>query len=187
MPHSRQATGARCPGVADRQSCAEYSSRPTTGGEQRWVRWLLCLIRTRSWVNFQFQFHIQIAYKPTYTTHDLRKMLRFIIGTDITFNHTNSAIHSSGHSSGLFTSTSDCASVQRRLVLHILVTCSPHVNKCWVMHAMYGICWSWSHWPIAIQHVRVQWGSVELWQACSTGSGKAAPGSLSVGNFLNGL
>ena len=32
-----------------------------------------------------------------------------IIGTDIKFNHTNSAIHSSGHSHSLFTSASDYA------------------------------------------------------------------------------
>ena len=62
-----------------------------------------------------------------------------IIGTDIKFNHTNSAIHSSEHSHSLFTSASDYASAQWRLVLHILVTCSSHVNKCWVTLVIYGI------------------------------------------------
>ena len=82
-----------------------------------------------------------------------------IIGTDIKFNHTNSAIHSSGHSHSLLTSASDCTSAQWRLVLHILVTCSPHVNKCWVTRAIYGIYWGRSHWPITIQHVqkRMRW------------------------------
>ena len=54
----------------------------------------------------------------------------------------------------LFTSASDYASEQWRVVLHILVTCSPHVNKCWVTLAIYGIRCGWSHWPIIIQHVR---------------------------------
>ena len=84
-----------------------------------------------------------------------------IIGTDIKFNHTNSAICSSGPSRGLFTSASDYASAQWRLVLHILVTCSPHVNKCWVMRAIYGIRWGWSRWPITIQHVWSQWGFID--------------------------
>ena len=72
-PQSRQVTGARCTDVAAHQSRAEYmyySSRPTTGAEQRWMRWLRCLIRTLYFVNFQFQFHTQITYKPTYMTHD---------------------------------------------------------------------------------------------------------------------
>ena len=43
-----------------------------------------------------------------------------IIGTDIKFNHTNSAMHSLGHSRRLFTSTGDYASAHWRLVLHIL-------------------------------------------------------------------
>ena len=98
----------------------EYSSRPTTGAEQRCLCWLQRLIRKWSRVNHQFQFHTQIAYKPTYIS---------IIGTDIKFNHTNSAIHSSGHSHSLFTSASDYASAQWRLVVHILITCSPHVNS----------------------------------------------------------
>ena len=71
-----------------------------------------------------------------------------IIDTEIQFNHTNSAIHSSGHSRGPFTSISDYASAQWRLVLHILVTCSPYVNKCLVTRAMYGIRCDWNHWPI---------------------------------------
>ena len=65
-----------------------------------------------------------------------------IIGTDIKFNHTNSAIHSSGHSHSLLTSASDYTSVQWRLVLNILVSCSQHVNKCWVTRAIYGIRWT---------------------------------------------
>ena len=110
-----------------------------------------------------------------------------VIGTDIKFNHTNSAIHSSGHSHSLFTSASDYASAQWRLVLHILVTCSPHVNKCWVTLAIYGIRCGWSHWPITIQHVRVQSGSIVSWLACSAGSERAARVSRSTGDFSNGL
>ena len=45
--------------------------------EQRWVRWLQCLIRKRCCVNHQFQFHTQIAYKPTYMTHGLCYLLLF--------------------------------------------------------------------------------------------------------------
>ena len=179
--HSRQVTGARCTKVAARQSWAEYSSRPTTGAEQWSVRWPQCLISKWSCVNFQFQLHTQIACKPTYVTHDLCYMLLFIIGTDIKFNHTNLAIHSSGHSRCLFTSTSDYASGQWRLMLHILVTCSPHFRKYWVTRAIYGIRWGWSHWPITIQHVRAQWGSVVSQQACLTGSEKAEPVSRSIG------
>ena len=162
-------------------------SRPTTGAEQEWVRWLQCLNRKWSCVNHQFQFHTQIAYKPTYMTHDLCYLLPFIIGTDIKFNHTNSAIHSSGYSPGLFTSAGDYTSAQWRLVLHILVTCSPHVNKCWVTRAIYGIRCGWSHWPITIQHVRAQWGSVVSWRACSTESEKATRVSRSIGKIFNGL
>ena len=73
-----------------------------------------------------------------------------IVGTDMKFNHTNSAIHSSGHSHILLTSASDYTSAQWGLVLHILVTCSPHVNKCWVTRTIYGIYWDRSHWPITI-------------------------------------
>ena len=154
-PHSRQVTGVCCIEVAARQLWAEYSSMPAMGAEQRWVYWLQCLIRTWSCVNFQFQFQITII--PTYMAHDLCYMLLFIIATDIKFNHTNSAIHSKGHSRGPFTSTSDYASDHWSLVLHILVTCSPHVNKCWVTLAIYGIRWGWSPWPTTIQHVRAQW------------------------------
>ena len=82
-PHSRQVTGARCTEVTARQSWAEYSSRPTTGAEQWSLCWLQCLIRKWSCVNFQFQLHTQIAYKPTYMTYDLCHMLLLIIGTDI--------------------------------------------------------------------------------------------------------
>ena len=60
-----------------------------------------------------------------------------IIGTDIKFNHTNSPIHSPGHSHSLFTSASDYASAQWRLALHILVTYSPHVNKCWFFYSLW--------------------------------------------------
>ena len=91
-----------------------------------------------------------------------------IIGTDIKFNHANSAIHSLGHSHSLLTSASDYTSAQWRLVLHILGTCSPHVNKCWVNCAIYGIHWGRNHWPITIQHVRAQWRSVVSWRVCST-------------------
>ena len=55
----------------------EYSSRPTTWAEQRWVRWLQCLIRKWSCVNHQFQFNTQIAYEPTYMAHDLYYLLLF--------------------------------------------------------------------------------------------------------------
>ena len=181
-PHSRQVTGERCTEVAARQSWAKYSSRPTTGAEQWWVRWFQCLIRTWSCVDFQFQFHA--AYKPTYMTHDLCHMLLFIIGTNIKFNHTNLAIHSSGHSPSLFTPTSDYASAHWRLALHILVTCFPHVNKCWVTRVIYGISWGWRHWPITIQHMRAKWGSVVSWRACSTGSEKAKQVSQSIGIFF---
>ena len=91
-------------------------------------------------------------------TYDLWYVLPFIIGTDMKFNHTNWAIHSSGHSRSPFTSASDYASAHWILLLHILVTCSPHSNKCWVTRAIYGIHCGWSHWPITIQHVRAQWG-----------------------------
>ena len=97
---TRQVTGVRCAEIVARQLWAEYSSRPTTGAEQQCVRWLKCLIRKWSCVNLQSQFHTQIAYKPTYMTHDPCCMLLFIIGTGIKFNDTNSAIHSSGHSLG---------------------------------------------------------------------------------------
>ena len=109
------------------------------------------------------------------------------IGTDIRFNHTNSAIHSSGHSHSLFTSASDYASAQWRLVLHILVTCSPRVNKCWVTFAIYGIRCGLSHWPITIQHVRAQWGSIVSRRACSAGSERTVRVSRSTGDFSNGL
>ena len=122
--------------------------------EQRWVRWLQCMIKKWSCANHQFQFHTQVAYKPAYMTRDLCYLLLFlIIGTDIQFNHTNPAIHSSGRSHSLLTSASDCTSAQWQLVLHILVTCSPHVNKCWVTRAIYDIHWGRSHWPITIQQV----------------------------------
>ena len=95
-----------------------------------------------------------------------------IIDTDVEFNHTNSAIHSSGHSHSLLTSASDYTSAQWRLLLHILVTCSPHVNKCWVTRAICGILWGRSHWPITIQHVRAQWRSVvpwhRKWEGCAS-------------------
>ena len=107
-----------------------------------------------------------------------------IIGTGIKFNHTNSAIHSSGHSrTAFFTSASDYASVQWWQVHHILVTCSPHVNKCWVTLAIYGICCGWSHWPTTIQHVRAHWRSIVSWQACSAGSERAVRVSRSTGDF----
>ena len=86
------------------------------------VHWLQCLIRKWSCVNHQFQFHTQIAYKPTYMTHDLCYLLLLIIGTDIKLNHTNWAIHSSEHSHSLLTSASDSTSAQWRLLLHIWVT-----------------------------------------------------------------
>ena len=96
------------------------------------------------------------TYISKYMANDLCYLLLIIIGTDIT----NSAIHSSGPSRGLFTSTNDYASAQWRLMLHILVTFSPHVNKCWVTRAIYGIHCGWSHWPTTIQHVQAQWRSV---------------------------
>ena len=55
----------------------EYSSRPTTRAEQRWVHWLQCLIRKWSCVNHQFQFNTQIAYEPTYMAHDGYYLLLF--------------------------------------------------------------------------------------------------------------
>ena len=150
--------------------------------EQRWVRWLQCLIKKWSFGNHQFQFHTQIAYKPTYMIHVTYYFL--IIGTDIRPNRQSI---SSGHSHTLLTSASDYTSAQWRLVLHILVTCSPHVNKCWVTRAIYGIHWGRSHWPLTIQHVRAQWRSVVSWPACLTGSEKAARVSRSIGYVVNGL
>ena len=145
------------------------------------------LIRKWSCVNLRFQFDTQITYKPTYMTPVLYCMLLFMIDTDIKFTHTNSAIRSSGHSRGLFKSASDYTSAQWRLELHILVTCSPHVNKCWVTSATYGIRWGWSHWPKTIQHVWAQWRSISSWRAWSTGSQKATRVSRSIGNILNGF
>ena len=63
-------------------SCSGWPVPMNTQGqqrtaEQRWVRWLQCLIRKWSCVNHQFQFHTQIAYKPTYITHDLCYLLLF--------------------------------------------------------------------------------------------------------------
>ena len=110
-------------------SPSEYLSRPTTGAEQGWVRWLQCLIRKWSCVNHQFQFHTQIAYKSKYMTHDLYYLLLYNYWPDIKYNYTNLAFHSLGHSRGPLTSASDYASAQWRLILHILVTRSPHVNK----------------------------------------------------------
>ena len=99
-----------------------------------------------------FQFHERIAHKPKYITHDPCHILLFMIDTNMQFNHTNSTMRSSGHSRGLFTSASDWASAQWRFVLHIPVTWSPNVNKCWVTRAYIG---PGSHWPMTIQHVRV--------------------------------
>ena len=72
------------------------------GAEQRLVRWCQCLIKKWSCVDFQFQFHTQRAYKPTYMAHDPCYMLYSIVCTDIKFNHTNSVIHFSGLSLGNF-------------------------------------------------------------------------------------
>ena len=102
------------------------------------MRWLQCLIRKWSCVNHQFQFHAQIAYKPTYMTRDLCYLLMFIIGTDIKFNPTNSAIHSSGHSRGPFTSASDYASAQWRVLLHNLFsTCQQVLGQ--ASHIWYSL------------------------------------------------
>ena len=120
-------------------------------------------------------------------THDLCYMLLFIIDTDIKFNHTNSTTHSSGHMRGLLTSAGEYASAQWRLVLHILVTCSPHVNECWVTRAIYDIHWGWNHWPITIQPVRAQWGYAMSRRACSTGSEKPPECPEALGFFFNGL
>ena len=176
-PHSHQVTGACSTEVTACQSWAEYFSRPTMGAEQWWVCWLQCLLTTWSYINFQFQFHTRIAYKPTYMTHDLCHMLLIVIGTDIKCNHTNSAIHSSRHSSSFFTSASDYASAQWRLVLHILVTCTPHFNKCWVVHAIYGIHWGWCH-------VQARWWSVVSWRTCLTGDEKAMRVSRRIRKFF---
>ena len=80
-------------------SCSGWSAPMNTPqgqqrtAEQRWLHWLQCLIRKWSCVNHQFQFHTQIAYKPTYKTHDLCYCYFLIIGTYIRFNRTNSAIY----------------------------------------------------------------------------------------------
>ena len=133
--------------------------------EQRWVRWLKCLIRKWSCVNHQFQFHTQIAYKPAYMTRDLCYLLLFlIIGTDIQFNHTNPAIHFSGHSHSLLTSASDYTSAQWKLVLHFLVTCSSHVNKCWIDRAIYDNTCGPSEYPLC--HDGRVWQEVKSLRQC---------------------
>ena len=147
-PQSGQVIGACGTRVAAHHLWAEYSSRPTTGAEQRWVHWIQCFIKKRSCVHFHFQFHKHIAHKPIYMIHDPCHVLLFMIGTNMRFNHTNFTIHSSGHSRGLFISASDWASAQWKFVLHILVTWSPNVNKCLVMRIFIG---AGSHWPITIQ------------------------------------
>ena len=158
--------------------------------EQRWVRWLQCLIRKWSCVNLQFHSYTQIAFKHTYMTRDLCHSLLF------NYRHwhkiqshqfANPFFGTLGHPHSLSTSASDYKSAQWRLVLHILVTCFPHVNKCWVTRAIYGIHWGRSHWPITIQHVRARWRSVVPWRTCSTGSEKAARVSRSIGDVLNGI
>ena len=157
-PYSRQVTVARCRGVAARQSWAEYSSRPTAVAEQRWLRWIQCLIKMGSSVNFQFHFQERIAHRPIYTTHDLCHILMFIIGTSMRFNHTSSTNPFFRHSRSLLTSSSDCASAQWRFILCISEIWSPNFNKCWGMLVSIG---GGSHWPITIQHVRVQSGVIE--------------------------
>ena len=104
---------------------------PTTGAEQRWVSWILCLIRKWSCVNLEFQFHTQIAYRPTYMTRDLCYMMRFIYILHIIQSHLFGNPFF-GTLTRPFHIASDCASAQWRSVLHVLVTCSPRVNKCWV-------------------------------------------------------
>ena len=138
-PHSRQVN------VPDLTYCSGWPAPMNTPqGQQRELSSDGCadfnaLIRKWSCVNHHFnsthKYHMSphIWYMIYITCYFL------IIGTDIRFNHTKSAIHSSGHSHSLFTSASDYASAQWRLIIHILVTCSPHVNKCWVTLAIYGI------------------------------------------------
>ena len=74
-PHSRHVSVPDLTVLYRLTSTIEYSSRPTTRAEQRWVRWLQCLIRKWSCVNYQFQFNTQIAYEPTYMAHDLYYVL----------------------------------------------------------------------------------------------------------------
>ena len=55
-------------------------------------------------------------------------------------------------------------------------------------HIWYSLaCWGWSHWPMTIEHVRAQWGSVVSWRACSTKSEQAARVFRSIRIFLNWL
>ena len=145
--------------------------------EQRWVRWFQCLIRKRSCVNHQFQFHTQMAYK-----HDIWSMLL----VTVYYWHSHK-IQSHQFSDPFFRTLARPFHLSQWLLHHILVICSPHVNKCWVTRAIYGIRCGWNHWPITIQHVRAQWGSIVSWRACSTGSEKAAGVSRSIGNFSNGF
>ena len=73
-PHSRQVSVPCCSGWPAPMNTPQGQQRTA---EQRWVRWLQCLIRKWSCVNHQFQFHTQIANKPTYMTHDLCDLLLF--------------------------------------------------------------------------------------------------------------
>ena len=130
-PQSRQVTGARCTEVAAHQSWAEFSSSCILKqvahppllctAEQRWVRSIQRSIKKWSYVNFQFQFHEQIAHELIYMTHEPWYIYIFIIVANMRFNHTKSAIHSPGHSHSLFTSARDCESAHWTLVLHIPV------------------------------------------------------------------
>ena len=54
-------------------------------------------------------------------THEPCYIYFFIIGANMRFNHTKSAIHSPVHSHSLFTSACDCESAHWTLVLHIPV------------------------------------------------------------------
>ena len=95
--------------------------------------------------------------------HDPCHILLFMIGSNMRFNHTNSIINSSGHSRGLFTSANEWASAQWRFLLHIPVTWSPNVNKCWVVRVFIV---AGNHWPTTIQHVRAQSDVIGPWQPC---------------------
>ena len=55
----------------------------------------------------QLQFHERIAHKLIYKTHESCYIYVFIIGANMRFDRTKSAMHSPGHSHSLFTSALD--------------------------------------------------------------------------------
>ena len=143
-------------------------------------------LSVRSCVNHQFQFHTQIAYKHSYMTYDLCYLILFVIGTDIKFNHTNSANPFFGTRARPFHFRQwlrVCAvKIGTSYFGNLFLTCQQVLGH--ACHIWYSL---WLKWPITTQHVQAQWGLVVSWRACSTGSKKAARVSRSIGHFWNGL